>query len=1234
MNVPEQPLSMPYPGLRPFDIKDQALFFGREAQIEVLLRLLEDDRFLAVVGSSGCGKSSLIRAGLIPAIHEGFLLGTTDWHFVVIKPGHQPYLRLATELLALQHLNGELSPPQILQPNENHDAALLATLRRTDHGLLDVINSLEFSKPTIIVIDQFEELFAFRSENAKTEEVATRDEAAAFVKMLLRTCADANGRIWVLLTMRSDFIGDCEAFLGLPEAVSRSQFLVPRLDRSQMEEAIRRPGEISDAGFAPFTFEHGLVNRIINEAGDRPDQLPLMQHALMRTWKFAVQRSLQESTSIHLIHVDYDNAGGIAEALSRHADEAWDQIKGNIKKAELARCLFLLLCDVSPKGQITRRRPRVQEVAIVAGASISEIDEVIRLFQADDRNFLCLSGPIEDSDTYIDISHESLIRQWRTLAGWLKEETKSAENYREILKFEQRQKQGDGELLRGADLSLYFNWWERAKPNPGWAERYGKQEEFIAAQEYLKASKEAQEKAIAIEKEKKESELRRARRSALFSGLIATILVVGLLIYYDTHIREFDAHYNSFVKVRGVPEGIGLLTAEQVAHRTLSYKITKRGRLGPVVRMEAVNSYGKLAGFSGDILGAFARSSTASEADQSAESRWEYVYDAEGIVVHEVASDRFGRYVRNVTYDATADSKTDNIRTAYLIGKDGSLAPQQNSCQAYVQYEYDDNGYEMHTRYYDRTRQPTAGRDNAIAMQQKFDAKGNNIAILSLWRDGSLMNDDAGNAEFRMTYDELGNVLTGEAFDAGGAPTVFKDGRYHRQTFRYDEFGNEIARSYFDEFNNPVNAKEGWHRSDNRLDERGNIVERTYWLTDGSPGQDSNSCHRIKSKYDKSGNVTESACLGAKYQAKLIAPGFSVWRITYDDRNRLIESSFFDITENATGKPGKGPDGAFQIQYKYDNDNNIIETAYFAFDGEPTIGESGYHKVIKQFLAGREMHAQYLDVNGKPVLHKDGYAAIERGYDAQGNVNKWAYLDLDNQPVVNQEQGYAAYRAEFDACGRVIEARYLDEKLSLVQPKNEDYAVLRKTYNSDNRVIQETYFDSYERPVSLSSGYARLTQSWDKHGNLIERRYFDDKLVPVLLKDIGYASVKFRYDDHNGMLEEAYFDEKEESAVLSGGWARIEYKNDDHRRNIEKAHFGKQGEPVIGQYTGGSYHRATRKLDSRGNALEVEFWGIDGKPLEVLRKDGKYCAKLVRYYVDNEGVGIEECYDVAGSRVQ
>lgn len=140
------------------------------------------------------------------------------------------------------------------------------------------------------------------------------------------------------------------------------------------------------------------------------------------------------------------------------------------------------------------------------------------------------------------------------------------------------------------------------------------------------------------------------------------------------------------------------------------------------------------------------------------------------------------------------------------------------------------------------------------------------------------MNDNVGNAEYRLSYDKLGNALTEEAFDAGGAPITLKTEGYFRLTHRYDEFGNETTRSYFDEFNNPVNhAKDGWHRSEYRYD-GANVVEQTFWVADGSPGEDTNGCHRLKAKFDEFGNAIETACLDADGQAKLIHPGFSVWR--------------------------------------------------------------------------------------------------------------------------------------------------------------------------------------------------------------------------------------------------------------------------------------------------------------------------------------------------------------------
>jgi hypothetical protein len=513
---------LPYPGLRPFEEKDYDIFFGREGQVVQMLRQLEDRRFLAVVGSSGCGKSSLVIAGLLPAIRRGFLHETKDWIVVSpVKPGHDPYRRLASALVRCAPAD---PTPRGASEDQTTEGLIFETLRETDKGLLDAVAKLGLTPATaiILVVDQFEEVFAFRWTKAGSDKVAPRNDAASFVRMVLRSCSDPNGHMWVVLTMRSDFIGNCEAFLGLPEAVSRSQFLVPRLDRKQMEEAIVRPGTVRMSPFQAFTFQQDLVNRIINDAGDRPDQLPMMQHALMRTWKRAVGRNLNDGQLV-LTHEDYENAGQIGEALSRDAEEAWDKIKSDPKKAQLARRLFLLLCDISPDGQITRRRPQVSEVIAVTGATIDEIEEVVREFQSDDRNFLL---PTSDEnltpDTYLDISHEALLRQWSRFSKWLEGERTAVAELRRLVDGARLYREKGGELLQPKDLDRVSLWKQDNTPSANWAQRYITSEEWNGAQNFIGESAENVKRRQKAEKEKEKQKARLVRWSvlAVFSILI------------------------------------------------------------------------------------------------------------------------------------------------------------------------------------------------------------------------------------------------------------------------------------------------------------------------------------------------------------------------------------------------------------------------------------------------------------------------------------------------------------------------------------------------------------------------------------------------------------------------------------------------------------------------------------------------------------------------------------------
>jgi energy-coupling factor transporter ATP-binding protein EcfA2 len=280
----------PYPGLRPFKFEESYLFFGREGQSEDLLRRLERSHFVAVVGTSGSGKSSLVRAGLLPLVCSGFMPNTgANWRIAIFRPGNTPIHNLATALIQPEESEAGLPAKKTSRSNEELNIGITETiLRRSAVGLLDYANSaLAPNENLLVVVDQFEELFRFKKESAHEKN---EDEAAVFVKLLIEATRDKAARVFVVITMRSDFLGDCAQFRDLPEAINDGQYLIPRLSREQMRQVIESPAKVHGAEIAP-----ALVTHLLNAIGDDQDQLPVLQHALVRTWDEWTKRNDQNS---------------------------------------------------------------------------------------------------------------------------------------------------------------------------------------------------------------------------------------------------------------------------------------------------------------------------------------------------------------------------------------------------------------------------------------------------------------------------------------------------------------------------------------------------------------------------------------------------------------------------------------------------------------------------------------------------------------------------------------------------------------------------------------------------------------------------------------------------------------------------------------------------------------------------------------------------------------------------
>ncbi len=492
----------PYRGLRPFQAVDHRFFFGREKLVNKLIQRLDErdaaltHRFLGVVGPSGSGKSSLVKAGLIPALWRGDLSGSERWYVVDMLPGAHPLDELEITLL-------QVAADQATNLREQLD--------RDVRGLQRVAQLILPKDDTelVVIVDQFEEVFSL-----------VEDEAARthFLDLLYTAVTDPRSRVRVVVTLRADFYDRPLHYPDFGELLRGRMETVLPLSADELERAIRRPAELVDV-----TYEEGLVPIITDEVLYQPGALPLLQYALTELFDRRQGRLLTQKA--------YYEMGGTIGALATRAEDIFEHISP--EGQALARQMFLRLVTLGDGVEDTRRRVQHGELLAIT-YNVDLMEEVIDTFT----NYRLLSMD-HDPGTRIptvEVAHEAILREWERLRGWLNESRADIRNQQALSRATAEwtdANQDPSFLLRGSRLAYFETWATETDLALTQNER-----------DFITASLEAKQARDVKESERQAREIKLERRSRNFLRAlvgvfaVAALLALGLSVFAFSQRRE------------------------------------------------------------------------------------------------------------------------------------------------------------------------------------------------------------------------------------------------------------------------------------------------------------------------------------------------------------------------------------------------------------------------------------------------------------------------------------------------------------------------------------------------------------------------------------------------------------------------------------------------------------------------------------------------------------------------
>lgn len=573
----------PYPGLRPFTEDESVFFKGRDLHVKQIINQLEDKKIVMVTGASGDGKSSLVYAGVIPNARAGFFRAKyNNWIICDFRPERSP-LKNLTETLSLHMDIDENETYEEL----SHGFSALASIYRSTPFYINTagenwLKADEIERKNLkrqaanlfILADQFEEFFT-NTENYT--EGRPSNEAYTTVNLLLETARIAirdDLPIYIVCTMRSDYISDCVAFKNLPEMIGFSQFFVPRLKRNELQQVIEEPAMLSGGSVSKR-----LVEILINDLREGFDQLPVLQHALNQLWaladdgdteldlihlaklaglppKYLPEADFEEfnqwQKEIEPFRLQYYEKPSLPNVLNTHADilynTSFNYFNKNIdwanKNITLEDALFIIKIAFQSltkidEGRGVRNRVTINEITRIINRNdinSATVCGVLNVFRLQDNTFIRpfvddndISTQYLSGETTLDITHEALIRNWELLKHWEEEEFENLTNFHDFkIQLNRWLENGKSKdfLLPIGPLSHFESWYESCKPNKYWISKYDKRAISIE-DKYTEAEKIEDDTIEFIQQSKVNLiQIEKSKRRIRLVGFISAIVLI------------------------------------------------------------------------------------------------------------------------------------------------------------------------------------------------------------------------------------------------------------------------------------------------------------------------------------------------------------------------------------------------------------------------------------------------------------------------------------------------------------------------------------------------------------------------------------------------------------------------------------------------------------------------------------------------------------------------------------